>query len=99
LGKPTFIDGRWLAPLGITTTNYPAVDHFPIFPWLGVVLLGVFLGNLLYSEDVRRFQLPDWGDTLPCSSLEFLGRHSLLIYMVHQPLLVGLILVGSTLTA
>jgi uncharacterized membrane protein len=94
-GEPIFIDGRWLAPLGITPTQYPAVDYFPIVPWLGVVLLGVFLGNVLYGEKARRFPLPAWGDVFPFHALEFLGRHSLLIYMVHQPLLlVGLMVVG-----
>jgi uncharacterized membrane protein len=94
-GEPIFIDGRWLAPLGITPTRYPAVDYFPIIPWLGVVLLGIFLGNLLYAENTRRFPLPNWGDIFPFNALEFLGRHSLLIYMIHQPLLLlGLMLVG-----
>jgi uncharacterized membrane protein len=94
-GEPIFIDGRWLAPLGIAPTRYPAVDYFPVIPWLGVVLLGVFLGNLLYSENARRFPLPSWGDIFPFNALEFLGRHSLLIYMVHQPLLLlGLMLMG-----
>ena len=58
--------------LGITPTRYPAVDFFPIIPWLGVVLLGVFFGNLLYSENVRRFPLPNWGDIFPFNALEFL---------------------------
>jgi uncharacterized membrane protein len=86
-GSPILIDGRWLAPLGITPTRYPAVDYFPIIPWLGVVLLGVFLGNVLYAGNQRRFTLPYWGGFFPFNALEFLGRHSLLIYMVHQPLL------------
>lgn len=91
LGRPVFVDGRWLAPLGITPTSYPAVDYFPIFPWLGVVFLGIFLGNLLYAENRRNFSLPDWGAFFPFSALEFLGRRSLLIYMIHQPILLALL--------
>jgi uncharacterized membrane protein len=91
LGQPAWIDGRWLAPLGITPTRYPAVDYFPIIPWLGVVLLGIFLGNLLYSENQRHFPLPDWGGRFPFVALEFMGRHSLLIYMIHQPLLLAIL--------
>jgi uncharacterized membrane protein len=91
LGRPVFVDGRWLAPLGITPTSYPAVDYFPIFPWLGVVFLGIFLGNLLYSENKRNFSLPDCGAFFPFNALEFLGRHSLLIYMIHQPILLALL--------
>ncbi len=92
MGAPTWIDGRWLTPLGITPTRYPAVDYFPIVPWLGVVLLGVFLGNLLYSADKRHFTLPAWGDFFPFNVLEFLGRHSLPIYLVHQLLLLAVLM-------
>ena len=91
LGRPVFIDGRWLAPLGVTPTSYPAVDFFPIFPWLGVVFLGIFLGNMLYAANKRHFPLPDWGDIFPFNGLEFLGRHSLLIYVIHQPILLAML--------
>jgi uncharacterized membrane protein len=94
-GSPIFISGRWLAPLGIIPTRYPAIDYFSIFPWLGVVLLGIFLGNMLYTENERRFALPPWGDFFPFNALEFLGRHSLLIYLIHQPLIfLVLVLLG-----
>jgi uncharacterized membrane protein len=70
--------------------DYYASDYFPLIPWFGVVLLGLFLGNTLYSENGRNFFLPDWGDLLPFRFLQFLGRNSLLIYMIHQPILYGL---------
>jgi len=82
-----FIDGRWLAPLGITPTYYPAVDYFPLIPWFGVVLLGVWFGNWFYAGNQRLIPLPDWGDVLPIRGLRVLGRHSLVIYLVHQPLI------------
>ncbi|HAJ38254.1 MAG TPA: hypothetical protein DCL15_21495 [Chloroflexi bacterium] len=82
-----FLDGRWLAPFGVTPTRYPAVDYFPLIPWFGVVLLGVWLGNWFYADNRRLIPLPDWGDVLPIRGLRFLGRHSLLIYMIHQPLI------------
>ena len=82
-----FLDGRWLAPFGITPTRYPAVDYFPLIPWFGVVLLGVWFGNWFYANNRRRVPLPDWGDAPPIAGLRFLGRHSLTIYLVHQPLI------------
>jgi uncharacterized membrane protein len=82
-----FLDGRWLAPFGVTPTHYPAVDYFPLIPWFGVVLLGVWFGNWFYADNRRLIALPDWGDVLPVRGLRFLGRHSLLIYMIHQPLI------------
>jgi len=87
MGWPIWIDGRWFAPLGITPTHYPAVDYFPIIPWFGVVLLGVWFGNWFYANNRRLVDLPEWGGLYPFTGLQFLGRHSLLIYMIHQPLL------------
>ena len=82
-----FIDGRWAAPFGITPTYYPAVDYFPLIPWFGVVLLGVWFGNWFYADNRRLIPLPAWGDFPPIRGLRFLGRHSLVIYLIHQPLI------------
>lgn len=90
---PVWIDGRWLAPLGVTPTEYPAVDFFPILPWFGVVLVGVCLGNWFYTAKGRRFSLPDWGYLPPCRFFEGLGRRSLSVYLVHQPLLIATLMV------
>ena len=56
-------------------------DYVPVFPWLGVALLGVSAGGLL---PIARMQTTfNW---LPVF-LSWLGRHGLVIYLVHQPLL------------
>lgn len=86
---PIWIDGRWLAPFGNVPPGYAAVDFFPIFPWLGVVLLGVWLGNWFYTGRGRRFWAPEWGHLPPSLALESFGRNSLLMYLVHQPLLIA----------
>jgi len=70
--------------LGFTPRNYYPNDYFPIIPYFGVVLLGIFFGNSLYSPQGRRFILPSVGNFLPFRGLQFLGRHSLLIYLTHQ---------------
>ena len=82
-----FVDGHWLAPIGIPPTIYPAVDYFPLVPWFGVVLLGVWVGNWFYADNRRLIPLPGWGELAPVRGLRFLGRHSLAIYLVHQPLI------------
>ncbi len=87
---PIFLDNNYFVWLGLHTWNYYASDYFPIVPWFGVVLLGIFLGNTLYSSEGRRFYLPDWGDFPPFRFLQFLGRHSLFIYMIHQVILFAL---------
>ena len=60
-----------------------------------MVLLGVWFGNWFYANNRRLISLPDWGDLAPIRGLRWLGRHSLPIYLVHQPLiLLVLMLLG-----
>jgi len=82
---------NWLVYFGLHTSNYYPLDYFPIFPWLGVVLLGVFLGNTFYGKHGRMILLPDWGELPPVRLLRFLGRHSLIIYVIHQPLMIAIL--------
>ncbi|HHH35673.1 MAG TPA: DUF1624 domain-containing protein [Gammaproteobacteria bacterium] len=71
--------------VGLMTHKPVTEDYVPLFPWLGVVLLGIFAGRLLYREPLSA--LARWHSDHPLPRLLALGgRHSLLIYMVHQPL-------------
>lgn len=58
-------------------------DYVPVFPWLGVSLLGVAFGGLFPLERLQ----PVFG-WLP-DSISWLGRHALVVYLVHQPFLFG----------
>ncbi len=86
------IPSPWLLWLGVDQFAYFPVDWYPIFPWFGVALVGAFLGFSLYPEGVRGFDLPDWSPAVLVRGLSFLGRHSLIIYLVHQPILMGLLI-------
>lgn len=79
------IDSAWLLWLGVEPTNHSYVDYFPLIPWFGVMLLGVFLGNTLYGKGERNYPLTI--SSLPFTYLQWLGKHSLIIYLLHQPLL------------
>lgn len=79
--------------LGLTPPGYAPQDYFPLVHWFAVVLIGVFLGNSLYTNGVRQFPLRDYSAFFPFSLLGFLGQHSLLIYVIHQPILVALLVV------
>jgi uncharacterized membrane protein len=86
-------DNAWLLWLG-TDPGFFMLDYWPIFPWFGVMLLGVFAGNALYGEGRKRSASPAPQPT-STRPLAFLGRHSLLVYLVHQPiLLAALLLLG-----
>jgi uncharacterized membrane protein len=77
--------------LGFHQTNIAqyTIDYFPLFPWLGICLLGITLGNLLYHGDKRRFPIPDLSRYKPATWFSWLGKHSLAIYLVHQPIIAG----------
>ena len=59
---------------------HPSMDYIPLFPWWGFSLIGVFIAWRRWDH----FHVP----SLPL--LEWAGKHSLMIYIVHQPLLFGL---------
>ena len=79
------VDTHYLWLLGWTYDGFVSYDYFPLFPWLFVFLTGAFAGSLILSRPI-----PERVYALRCRWLEFIGRHALVIYVVHQPLLFGL---------
>lgn len=65
------------------------IDYFPLLPWFGVTLLGVGIGNILYKDNKRRFKIPDLSNYRPVTMISWLGKHSLAIYLFHQPIIAG----------
>lgn len=80
-----WFDARAASVLGFMTHKPVTEDYVPLFPWTGVMLLGVTLGHWLWRRD---FAPLAWLARLP-AGVPWLGRHSLVVYMVHQPLLLG----------
>ncbi|MDX1455534.1 MAG: heparan-alpha-glucosaminide N-acetyltransferase [Gammaproteobacteria bacterium] len=83
------IEGPWLLWLGVVESGRYMADWYPLLPWGGYGLLGVATGKWLYAERVEGFlslrhYQSTWGKTL-----HFLGQHPLVIYLVHQPILMG----------
>ena len=80
------INMHWLYTLvaPIIHLPYHTEDLVPFTPWLGVVLIGIFLGKK------ELFLFPLKSNTFT-DKITFLGKHSLLIYLIHQPLFFGLI--------
>ena len=85
----------WLLWLGLVPSGFFTIDYFPLLPWFGFVLIGLAVGNRLYPKAKRSFSFPDLSRTNIIKQLSFLGRHSLLIYVVHQPLLIAAIMILS----
>jgi uncharacterized membrane protein len=87
----------WLFWLGFIPEGFTAADYFPLLPWFGVVLIGVFLGDLLYPGHARRIRLSDRSGSPLIRACAAIGRHSLGIYLIHQPLFIGLLLLAGWL--
>lgn len=88
----------WLLWLGVSQRGRIMSDYYPLLPWFGFAVLGIWAGRRLYPGRMRRFTLPDLAHVAPVRALSFLGRHSLVIYLVHQPVLLALLIglgVGS----
>jgi uncharacterized membrane protein len=85
------VEFPWLIWLGMAPQDFYSLDYVPIFPWFGVILMGMSLGDLLYPGYRRRVTLPDLADSLFVRWLTFLGRNSLAIYLIHQPVLLALL--------
>jgi uncharacterized membrane protein len=82
---PVF-DSRWTNWVGLVTRKPVTEDYAPVLPWLGVVLWGLAAGRWVLSH--RRGWL---AGALPTAvaPLAALGRWSLSFYMLHQPVLIG----------
>ena len=92
-------DNMLLYPLGIMVQGQPDVaDYMPLIPWMGVFLIGAAAGRVLYKEKKTLFG--GAGKTVRAITrpLEFMGRHSLIIYLVHQPVIYGVLYLIFKLT-
>ncbi len=86
----------WLMPLGILPDGFLPRDYFPILPWLGIMLLGVAAGSVLYPKGYRRFKVPDGGRV--GHWLARVGKYPLQIYILHLPIIGAVILAAVLVT-
>lgn len=75
------LDSGWLLWLGIQNPGFVSVDYTPLVPWFGIMLIGIALGGFVTTSP----------SPVPAKHfirlLAVCGRHSLMIYFAHQPLL------------
>lgn len=90
------LSGLHLAWTGLSSETVRSNDFVPVFPWFGVVLTGMGLGAfLLRRETLFANPFAGFSQTKAGRLLAFIGRHSLIFYLVHQPVLIALIYVYS----
>jgi uncharacterized membrane protein len=82
------------AVLGFPSPTFWSTDYFPLLPWFFLYCAGYFLWGVLSRNEKAKELL-----TLRVRPLSFLGRHSLVIYLAHQPVLMGIFLLLGQLAA
>jgi uncharacterized membrane protein len=91
-------DASYLGWLGLGSSDPVTNDYVPIFPWFGMVLIGVTIGKVFVSQQVT-MALARWRSSNPISNaLIWAGRKSLPIYLIHQLVLLGILYGVSQMT-
>lgn len=83
---PVLYSTNVLFPLGMPSAGFVSLDYFPLLPWMFLFMAGVFFGvyvkNGLMPKFVYRTRVPFFA---AC------GRYSIWIYVLHQPILFGIL--------
>ena len=73
--------------LGIIPEDFSTFDYFPLVPWTGVLLLGVYYGRYI-ADKTANIKFKNGYSSI----FTFLGKNSLIVYLIHQPVLVLLLI-------
>lgn len=85
--QQTDFNFSYLFWLGFIPRGFSTFDYFPLIPWLGVLLLGVYSGEHIAGKTVNiKFKNKLAGKFM------FFGKNSLTVYLVHQPILIIILL-------
>ena len=79
-----FYSFKYVAFIGFPAEGFRSADYFPIITWIFIFTLGYFLWRII--EKYNKQKLFRTG----LRPLSFVGRHSLIIYLAHQPILMGI---------
>ena len=81
-----------LFPLGFYGAGFSSADYYPLFPWFFLFLAGSFWGRYWKAG-----KMPEFVYRTDFRALAFVGRHTILIYLVHQPVIYGALLLWFAL--
>lgn len=93
------LDQPWATWLGFSQAPLRTADFVPVFPWFGCVLSGIVLARLLLPR-LAGTTLAGWRPGNGATRIvAWGGRHSLLVYLVHQPLFIGTLMLATQVIA
>lgn len=86
--RAALFDPWWMWWTGLQTVPVRAVDYVPLAPWLGPFLLGLAAGRIGTGLGLWT-RLARWRGGALAGWLSWPGRHSLVVYLLHQPVLIA----------
>ena len=78
-------ESAWLAWLGLPDASFSSGDYYPLLPYLALFLAGAAMGSYW-----KKRGYPRWATNARVAPLNFVGRHALVVYIAHQPILLAL---------
>ena len=81
----------WLSWLGFPGPGFSSGDYYPLLPYLFIYLAGAAMGSWWSSRGY-----PAWARAARCPALTWFGRHALIVYIAHQPVLLLITLAASS---
>jgi uncharacterized membrane protein len=82
----------WFWWIGLSTQPRQSFDYVPLLPWFAAVLSGIGVARLpVVANGLRQIESGEKPLGRLKSALAFLGRHSLVFYLVHQPVLISIL--------
>jgi len=86
--KSTLVDTGLLIPFGVIYRGFATLDYYPISPYLSVFILGILAYKMYYykGQSIFKFHYKN-------EYLSMISKNSLAIYLIHQPVLVGMAIV------
>lgn len=78
----------WLFPIGITSPGFSSSDYFPLIPWIFIFIAGSYFGVYVIEK-----RLPEFFYNTHSGFLAYVGRYTLVIYLLHQIVIYGILYV------
>ncbi|MBV9136865.1 MAG: DUF1624 domain-containing protein [Hyphomicrobiales bacterium] len=94
----SIFDAPFLRWLGFSTIPPATLDFEPVFPWVSPFLAGMAIAQLALRSFEKSTMAAWRPQRAPERVLTFAGRHSLAIYLIHQPVMFGMLSLVAQLT-